>query len=144
DDDDGLDLGLLDDDDDDDMPDLVDASSSDGPEKDDEQDNSVWDGMDEEARAKLLQETDSVKQVITKICKLAFAIIHSTTLGLPAWRKACADHGMRARLIPRDVRTRWNSLYDMLSVAVTYKDVINSFTGDRDLGYRRFDLSNAQ
>jgi hypothetical protein len=32
----------------------------------------------------------------------------------------------------------------MLSVAVTYKDVINSFTGDRHLGFRRFDLSNVQ
>ncbi|KAJ7310652.1 hypothetical protein DFH08DRAFT_629128, partial [Mycena albidolilacea] len=78
------------------------------------------------------------------IRKLAFAIIHSTTIGLPAWRKACTDNGMRARLIPRDVRTRWNSLYDMLSVAVTYKDVINAFTGDRNLGYRAYDLTNAQ
>lgn len=79
-----------------------------------------------------------------QIGKLAFAVIHSTTIGLPAWRKACEDHQMRARLIPRDVRTRWNSLYDMLSVAVTYKEVINSFTGDRNLGFRNFDLSNAQ
>ncbi|KAJ6551550.1 hypothetical protein B0H19DRAFT_950718, partial [Mycena capillaripes] len=69
------------------------------------------------------------------IRKLAFAIIHSTTIGLPAWRKACLDHQMRPCLIPRDVRTRWNSLYDMLSVAVTYKDVINSFTGDCELGF---------
>ncbi|KAJ7791893.1 hypothetical protein B0H14DRAFT_2305756, partial [Mycena olivaceomarginata] len=77
--------------------------------------------MDAEERAELLKETDSVRQVITKVyCKLAFAIIHSTTVGLPAWRKACVE--MFARLIPRDVRTRWNSLYDMLSVAVAYKE----------------------
>ncbi|KAJ6542279.1 hypothetical protein B0H10DRAFT_1854735 [Mycena sp. CBHHK59/15] len=32
----------------------------------------------------------------------------------------------------------------MLSVAVTYKEVINGFTGDWDLGYHKYDLSNAQ
>jgi hypothetical protein len=58
--------------------------------------------------------------------------------------KACTDNGMRPQLIPRDVQTRWNSLYDMLSVAVTYKDVINAFTGDRNVGYRAYDLTNAQ
>ncbi|KAJ7366197.1 hypothetical protein DFH08DRAFT_678380, partial [Mycena albidolilacea] len=78
------------------------------------------------------------------IRKLAFGIIHSTTKGLPAWCKACKRHGMRVRLIPRDVRTRWNSVYDMLSVALMYKDIINDFTSDRDLGYGKYNLSNAQ
>ncbi|KAJ6627989.1 hypothetical protein B0H10DRAFT_1778808, partial [Mycena sp. CBHHK59/15] len=78
------------------------------------------------------------------VCKLAFAIIHSTMIALPMWREACKQHEMRAWLIPRDVRTCWNSVYDMLSVAVTYKEVINSFTGDWDLGYRKYNLSNAQ
>jgi hypothetical protein len=54
--------------DDDDMPDLVDVSSSDGPDEDDDQDNSAWEEMDAEERAELLRETDSVKQVITKVC----------------------------------------------------------------------------
>jgi hypothetical protein len=54
--------------DDDDMPDLVDASSSDGPDEDNDQDNSAWDEMDAEERAELLKETDSVRQVITKVC----------------------------------------------------------------------------
>ncbi|KAJ6632134.1 hypothetical protein B0H10DRAFT_1770866, partial [Mycena sp. CBHHK59/15] len=76
--------------------------------------------------------------------KLAFSIVHSTTITLPAWREACKQHGMRARLIPRDVRTCWNLVYDMLSVAVAYKEVVNSFTGNRELGFRKYDLTNAQ
>lgn len=32
----------------------------------------------------------------------------------------------------------------MLSVAVMYKEVVNDFTGDRELGFRKYDLSNAQ
>ncbi|KAJ6512710.1 hypothetical protein C8R45DRAFT_812338, partial [Mycena sanguinolenta] len=78
------------------------------------------------------------------IRKLAFTIIHSTTIALPAWRKACEEHGHRVRLIPRDVRTRWNSLYDMLVVAVEYKEVINDVTGNRDLNLRKYDLSNPE
>ncbi|KAJ6615548.1 hypothetical protein B0H10DRAFT_1801302, partial [Mycena sp. CBHHK59/15] len=47
-------------------------------------------------------------------------------------------------LIPCDVWTRWNSVYDMLSVAVTYKEVVNSFTGNCELGFRKYDLTNTQ
>ncbi|KAJ7210738.1 hypothetical protein GGX14DRAFT_299674, partial [Mycena pura] len=78
------------------------------------------------------------------IRRLAFAIIHSTTIALPAWRKACGTHGRPVRLIPCDVRTRWNSLYDMLVVAIEYKDVINAVTADRELNLRKYDLSNAE
>ncbi|KAF8183281.1 hypothetical protein K438DRAFT_1452140, partial [Mycena galopus ATCC 62051] len=78
------------------------------------------------------------------IHKLTFAIIHSTMIALPAWRKACEVHGHRVRLIPRDVRTRWNSLYDMLVIAVEYKEVINDITANRDLNLRKYDLLNAE
>ncbi|KAJ7142448.1 hypothetical protein C8R44DRAFT_590417, partial [Mycena epipterygia] len=78
------------------------------------------------------------------IRRLAFAIINSTTIGLPAWLRKCDENGMRRRLIPRDVRTRWNSLYDMLVFVLTYKKVINDFTGDRNLGYCAYDLTDLQ
>ncbi|KAJ6611525.1 hypothetical protein B0H10DRAFT_1625555, partial [Mycena sp. CBHHK59/15] len=80
----------------------------------------------------------------SQIRRLAFAIVNSTTIGLPAWLKKCDENGMSRRLIPRDVRTRWNSLYDMLVVALMYKKVINDFTGDRNLGYRAYDLTDVQ
>ncbi|KAJ6489930.1 hypothetical protein C8R45DRAFT_763643, partial [Mycena sanguinolenta] len=75
---------------------------------------------------------------------LAFTIVNSTTIALPAWLKTCDKNGMSCRLIPRDVRTRWNSLYDMLVVALQYRKVINDFTGDRSLGYRAYDLLDVQ
>ncbi|KAJ7667244.1 hypothetical protein B0H17DRAFT_839928, partial [Mycena rosella] len=67
------------------------------------------------------------------IRRSSFAVVHSTTIALPAWRKACETHNKRIRLIPRDVRTRWNSLYDMLVVALEYREVVNSLTSDRSL-----------
>ncbi|KAJ7349859.1 hypothetical protein DFH08DRAFT_696385, partial [Mycena albidolilacea] len=74
--------------------------------------------------------------------KLSFGLINSTTIGLPAWRRACTKHRLRVRYIPRDVPTRWNSTYDMIVFAVRYKAAINEITGDRDLAYRIYDLSN--
>ncbi len=40
----------------------------------------------------------------------------------------------------RDVQTRWNSTYDMMSFAVEYKDAINKFTADRDNDVRDLEL----
>ncbi|KAK7040039.1 hypothetical protein R3P38DRAFT_2514150, partial [Favolaschia claudopus] len=57
----------------------------------------------------------------SKIRKLSFGIIHSTTILLPAWRVLCRKHKLKERLMPRDVRTRWNSTYDMLCFAVKYR-----------------------
>ncbi|KAJ6602269.1 hypothetical protein B0H10DRAFT_1712616, partial [Mycena sp. CBHHK59/15] len=78
-----------------------------------------------------------------QVRQFSFAVVNSTTKGLPAWRDACAKHGKRVRVIPRDVRTRWNSVYDMLAVAIEYKAVFNDMTVNRDLDYRKFDISNA-
>ncbi|KAF8164038.1 hypothetical protein K438DRAFT_1499473, partial [Mycena galopus ATCC 62051] len=68
-----------------------------------------------------------------QIRNFSFALVHSTTKALPAWRTACTTKNMAVRLLPRDVRTRWNSTYDMLVVAVQYKEVFNAFTADRNL-----------
>ncbi|KAE9391422.1 hypothetical protein BT96DRAFT_764932, partial [Gymnopus androsaceus JB14] len=75
---------------------------------------------------------------------LAFAIVHSTTIALPAWYTACSDYDLPARLIPRDVATQWNSTYDMLVVASKYSAVINKITADKSLKLRKFELSDEQ
>src|SRR6266849_6636174 len=52
--------------------------------------------------------------------QLSFAIIHSTTITLPTWRRICQAHGLKSKLIPRDVVTRWNSTHDMMVFALEY------------------------
>jgi hypothetical protein len=44
-------------------------------------------------------------------------------------------------MIPRDVRTRWNSTYDMLDFAIEYRDALDTITGDRDMNLRQYELS---
>jgi hypothetical protein len=73
---------------------------------------------------------------------LAFAIVHSTTKVLPAWREACKVHNMSARLIPRDVKTRWNSTFDMISVALQYRAVLDDITANKALKLRKHELDD--
>ncbi|KAJ7896332.1 hypothetical protein B0H14DRAFT_2315181, partial [Mycena olivaceomarginata] len=77
------------------------------------------------------------------ICNFSFALVHSTTKSLPAWCTACKAKKMAMRLLPHDVRTHWNSTYDMLVVAVQYKQVLNAVTADRNLPLRRYKLSDS-
>jgi hypothetical protein len=79
---------------------------------------------------------------IDKIRKLSFAIIHSTTIALPAWHKACTANSRPIHLIPRDVKTRWNSTYDMLTVAFDYRTVIDDITANKSLKLRRYELDD--
>ncbi|TFK60802.1 hypothetical protein BDN72DRAFT_778952, partial [Pluteus cervinus] len=61
-------------------------------------------------------------------------IINSTTKLLPAWHRAVKRHGLKARLLPRDVPTWWNSSTNMLEVVIEYKSAIDDLTSDRELG----------
>jgi hypothetical protein len=44
--------------------------------------------------------------------------------------------------MPRDVATRWNSTYDMLKFAYTYRDPINKITDDRSMKLREYELKD--
>ncbi|KAF8171028.1 hypothetical protein K438DRAFT_1459032, partial [Mycena galopus ATCC 62051] len=98
----------------DELPDLVAVSDSEDTESESDEEDSVWDELTAEERLSLLGQTEAVKLIISRVRQFSFAVVNSTTKGLPAWREACATHGKRVRVIPRDVRTRWNSVYDML------------------------------
>ena len=69
-----------------------------------------------------------------KIRKLSFKIVNSSTKLLPAWRAVVAEHQLPDHLLPRDVRTRWNSTYDMLNKALVFRKPIDKIT-DEDEGY---------
>lgn len=51
---------------------------------------------------------------------------------------------MKPRILPRDVVTRWNSTYDMLSFAITYRAAIDAMTADKSLKLRKFELDEEE
>ncbi|KAJ7195704.1 hypothetical protein B0H12DRAFT_1038619, partial [Mycena haematopus] len=75
--------------------------------------------------------------------RFSFAIIHSTTVLLPLWRKTCTRFELEARLIPRDVATRWNSSYDMLKFAIEYRQAIDNLTATKK-ELRKFELEEEE
>jgi hypothetical protein len=79
---------------------------------------------------------------IVKLRRLAYAILKSTTIALPAWRLAVSTAGLPPRLIPRDVSTRWNATYLLLQFAMEYKVPINAVCDDRTLALRSFSLDD--
>ncbi len=51
---------------------------------------------------------------------------------------------LSSRMMPRDVETRWNYTYKMLSFAHTYHLVYNDITANRDMGMRAYELSKEE
>ena len=76
--------------------------------------------------------------------KLAFALVNSTTLLLPAWKLCLEELKLVIRIMPRDVTTRWNSTYDMLSFAVKYKKAIAYVTSDIKNNLRKYELTDTE
>lgn len=48
---------------------------------------------------------------------------------------------LSSRMMPRDVETRWNYTYEMLSFAHTYCSAYNDITANRDMGMQAYELS---
>ncbi|KIM54666.1 hypothetical protein SCLCIDRAFT_136245, partial [Scleroderma citrinum Foug A] len=74
--------------------------------------------------------------------KLAFRIIHSTTVVLPAWKEILNDLHLVVTCMPRDVATRWNSTFDLLEYALKHRKAINLVTQRHELGLRKFELTD--
>ncbi|KAF9016143.1 hypothetical protein BDZ89DRAFT_962170, partial [Hymenopellis radicata] len=73
---------------------------------------------------------------------LSFKIINSTTILLPAWKAFLQSHGRDVLIIPRDVRTCWNSMHDMLLFVLKYHQEIIDFTAVAANGLRQFELND--
>ena len=63
---------------------------------------------------------------------------------LPAWKEKCQELKLGERVIPRDVRTRWNSTYDMLDIAVKYREAVDAMCADRKSKLRRYELQERE
>jgi hypothetical protein len=46
------------------------------------------------------------------------------------------------RMMPRDVATRWNSTYEMLNFASTYRDAYNELSSNRDMKMRQYEIED--
>lgn len=82
--------------------------------------------------------------VCIQLRKFAIAVIHSTTKLLPAWYNELTQLELPAELMPRDVRTRWNSTYEMLSFALQFRDAIDGLTSNRSMDLRHLELDDGE
>ncbi|RPD59517.1 hypothetical protein L227DRAFT_478263, partial [Lentinus tigrinus ALCF2SS1-6] len=89
------------------------------------------DEMGEDEREELEASIAPVKAVLTKIRTIAYKILFSSTILLLAWNQIVESCGLPPRVLPRDVRTRWNSTYKMLEVALKYKDAVEKITAGK-------------
>ena len=139
-------LGQDDDEDEDDNEDEDDDEDLlDVPNIDDIDDGiDELDELDEDAREDMIADTAAIRETVSKLHRLAFAIVRSTTIALPAWCRYCKQLKLKSRILPRDVVTRWNSTYYMLSFAVKYRKAIDAMTADKSLKLRQFELETEE
>ena len=82
--------------------------------------------------------------MLLQLRKISFALIHSTMLLLPLWFTTLDKLGLDAAMMPRDVRTRWNSTYDLLLFALQYRAAIDDVAGNKVANLRRYELSDLE
>ena len=129
-----------DDDDEDDNNDNEDGLR-DTPDLDDiDDDIDKLDELDEVARENVIADTAAIRETVSKLRRLAFSIVRSTTIALPAWRRYCKVFKLKSRILPCDVVTRWNSTYYMLSFAIKYRSAIDAMTADKTLKLQKLEL----
>jgi hypothetical protein len=102
------------------------------------------DNLDVDSREALIADTAIVRTLVSKLRRLSFSIIRSTTIALPGWRRYCKESNLKRRVFPRDVATRWNSTYDMLKFALEYRAVIDAMTADKSLRLQKFELEDEE
>ena len=87
------------------------------------------------------REKKSAYEYGLQIRTFASKVVNSSTILLPAWKECVASHDLPERLIPHDVRTRWNSTYDMLEMVLEYRVPYQTMCERTDNGLRGYELS---
>ena len=75
---------------------------------------------------------------------LANVIKNSSTIILPQWLAKLKDLGLKVRMMPRNVSTRWNSTFDMLNFALDYRVPIDEITSNCDLNLHKYELQDEE
>lgn len=112
----------------------------------DDDDIDELDDLDADSRDELMADAAVVRTTVSKLRQLSFFIIRSTTVALPQWHYYCDKFKLTSRIFPRDVVTRWNSTFDMLSFALEYRAAIDAITGHQvlKLKLRKFELEEEE
>ncbi|KAF7322202.1 hypothetical protein MKEN_00744700 [Mycena kentingensis (nom. inval.)] len=95
-------------------------------------------------RERFSEETKAVNGALGKIRTLANKIINSPTILLPRWHAVVESNSLPPRVLARDVKTRWNSTYDMINVALTYRRAVHALTLEQSNGLTAFYLSEEE
>ncbi|KAF5319873.1 hypothetical protein D9758_018909 [Tetrapyrgos nigripes] len=140
---------------DDELPELesvldVELSESECEGDDEDEEDNEEESIDEvsaltdEEKAVFEREVKKTREALQKIRGLSFSVIHSTTIALPEWKRACGRHELKPCLLPRDVKTHWNSTFDLLKFALEYRAAVDDVTGNKDLAYRKYELTSKE
>ncbi|KAG0707643.1 hypothetical protein DFH29DRAFT_783596, partial [Suillus ampliporus] len=81
---------------------------------------------------------------LPKLHKIAFKMVHSSTILLPAWKLLLQEQKRTVRIMPCDIVTRWNSTFDMLRFAIEYWPALEEMTAKREHNLRMLELSEAE
>ncbi|KAG2050355.1 hypothetical protein BDR06DRAFT_833422, partial [Suillus hirtellus] len=84
--------------------------------------------MDADKHADLMQSLHPVKVMLVKLRKIAFKMVHSSMILLLAWKLLLQEQKRTIRIMPHDVVTRWNSMFDMLQFAIEYRPALEEMT----------------
>src|SRR5260370_18963085 len=77
-------------------------------------------------------------RLVWQLQNLSSTIINSSTKYLPSWHGQLVEMGQPVHIIPRNVRTCWNSTYNLCEFALGHKTTIDSFVTVKEPKLRKY------